>query len=172
MSLDGHGSHVNVTKALEIFAAHNVLVVKEEGDTSHVNQACDQFVAKEDKIHMRTQLNTVRKALGAAMDQWILISIAINAQNQVKKETWIASFRRVSMRPSHRVPFDEWIKILDNRVFLALKNISRREQSFMMLCQHAGIIFLLSVAIKSYLRSETFMPRHARMKWCGRKKTS
>ena len=129
LSLDGYGSHVNVTKALEIFAEHQILIVKEEGDTSHVNQAYDQFVAKEDKRHMHMQLNTVRRPLGHAMDQWILISIAINAQNLVEKETWIASFKRVNMHPKYRVPFDEWIKILDTRGFLSAERYFTKRTS-------------------------------------------
>ena len=48
-SMSGYGYHVNVTKELEIFSAHKILVVKEEGDTYHVNQVYDQFVTKEDK---------------------------------------------------------------------------------------------------------------------------
>ena len=121
---------------------------------------------------MHTQRNAVRKALGVVMDQLILISVSINAQNKVKKETCVTSFRMANMHPSHRVLFDEWINILEDRIFLVLKNMSRREQAFMILCQHAGSIFLLSIAMKSYLRSETFLPRHARMKWHGEKKKS
>ena len=47
LSLDGFGSHVNVNAAHEIFHNHRIMVIKEEGDTSHVNQAYDQFVAKQ-----------------------------------------------------------------------------------------------------------------------------
>ena len=46
VSLDGFGSHCNVHAANEIFAKYKILVVKEEGDTSHTNQAYDQDVAK------------------------------------------------------------------------------------------------------------------------------
>ena len=107
LSLDRYGSHVNVTKALEILSAHKIRFMKEEGDTYHVNQAYDQFVAKKYKQHIHTQLNTVCSYLLAAMDQWIIISISTNAQNQVKKETWIASFRRLNMQTKHCVPFGE-----------------------------------------------------------------
>jgi hypothetical protein len=47
-SLDGYGSHSKI-EALETFAKYNILVIKEEGDSSHVCQAYDQLVAKQDK---------------------------------------------------------------------------------------------------------------------------
>ena len=47
LSLDGFGSHVNVHSAQKVFYDHRIFVIKEEGDTSHVNQAYDQFVAKK-----------------------------------------------------------------------------------------------------------------------------
>ena len=68
---------------------------------------------------MYTQLNTIRSELGGAMDQFIHISISINSQNQVKKDTCISSFRRVNMHPNHCIPFDECINILDNHGFLS-----------------------------------------------------
>jgi hypothetical protein len=56
MSLDGFSSHVNVDSAHKVFHDRKIFVVKEEGDTSHVNQAYDQSVAKADKASMRTIL--------------------------------------------------------------------------------------------------------------------
>lgn len=47
LSMDGFGSHVNVNRAQQTFHDHRILVIKEEGDSSHVNQAYDQFVAKQ-----------------------------------------------------------------------------------------------------------------------------
>ena len=38
VSLDGFGSHVNVHKAQEAFFTRKILILKEEGDTSHLNQ--------------------------------------------------------------------------------------------------------------------------------------
>ena len=40
---DGFKSHVNVTDALELFAAHKITIVKEESGSSDTNQAYDQF---------------------------------------------------------------------------------------------------------------------------------
>ncbi len=47
-SVDGFGSHLK-TEALETFVKHQVLVIKEESDSSQVCQAHDQLGAKQDK---------------------------------------------------------------------------------------------------------------------------
>ena len=48
LTLDGFSSHL-VPKALPVFTDAKIEVVKEEGDTSAVNQPYDQSVAKMDK---------------------------------------------------------------------------------------------------------------------------
>ena len=115
--LNGFGSHVNVQRAHEIFAAHNILVMKEEADRSHVNQAYDKRVAKADKMYMGSALKSVSPTVGRSMNQWILIAIAIDSQNRIKKEVWIDSFKKVNMHPHTRVSFDKWLKVLDKRGF-------------------------------------------------------
>ena len=98
---------------------YKMLVIKEEGDTSQVNQVYDQQVAKDDKMHMRAAVDALSPALGLKMDQWYLITIAIDAQNQIKKDSWIDLFKKVNMHPQTRVPFVEWSKKLDDRGFLS-----------------------------------------------------
>ena len=119
LSLGGFGSHVSVKRAHEIFAAHKILVMKEEADTSHVNQAYNQRVAKSEKMYMRSALQAVAPTVGRSMNQWILIAIAIDAQNVIKKEVWIDSFKKVNMHPHTRVSFDKWLEVLDKRGFLS-----------------------------------------------------
>jgi hypothetical protein len=48
LTLDGFSSHL-VPEALPVFTDAKIEVVKEEGDTSAVNQPYDQSVAKLDK---------------------------------------------------------------------------------------------------------------------------
>ena len=99
LSLDGFGLFFNVQRSHEIFAAHKILVMKEEVDTSHVNQAYDQRVAKTDKMYMRSALQAVAPTVGRSMNQWILITIANDAQICIKKEVWIDSLKKVNMHP-------------------------------------------------------------------------
>ena len=118
LSLDGFTSHVNALNAHEIFAEFKIMVIKEEGDTSHVCQSYDQQVAKDDKTHMRAALNMLYPFLVQSMDQWYSIAISINAQNCIKKESCIDSFKKVNMHPHTRSTFDVWTRKLDGRVFL------------------------------------------------------
>jgi len=89
LTCDGFSSHL-LDETQKIFSDHKIMVLKEEGDSSHVNQAYDQTVARQDKAHMRHNIQLVRRPLGnKKIDQWTLISIVINAQLKVKKEDWI-----------------------------------------------------------------------------------
>jgi len=46
---DGFGAHLLSYNAMKICMDNKILSLKEEGDSSHVNQAYDKFVAKGDK---------------------------------------------------------------------------------------------------------------------------
>ena len=51
---------------------------KEEGDSSHVNQAYDQFVAKGDNRNAANSLNFLRSAhysIGTLLDQWSMVHV-------------------------------------------------------------------------------------------------
>jgi len=80
-----------------------------------VNQSYDQIVAKQDKSWMRNHLSLARRKLGAKLDQWTLIALAVDAQLKITKDDWIKSHKRVNTQPSTRVPFDVFIKQLDER---------------------------------------------------------
>jgi len=112
-SLDGFGSHVNVNGANRLFLQHRILILKEEGDTSQLNQAYDQHTAKEDKRRMNDNMLSLRKGLGTQLSQWHLIKIAADAQVKIKKNTWINSFIKVNLHPKFRMPFVDWIKKLE-----------------------------------------------------------
>ena len=60
--LDGFGPHVSSLEAMKIREDHKILVLKEEGDSSHVNQAYDKFVALHDKSKKRECLSTLSSA--------------------------------------------------------------------------------------------------------------
>ena len=74
ITLDGYGSHLQ-GDALQVFAHHKILIIKEEGDTSQVCQAYDKDVTKADKYHHRSFLNGLRLHV-AMIDQWNLVMVA------------------------------------------------------------------------------------------------
>jgi hypothetical protein len=116
VSLDGFGSHINVHEAQEAFYKRKILILKEEGDTSHLNQAYDQSVAKNDKAGMRANLDMLRPHIGTQLDQWYLITIAIDALKRVKATAWIESFTKVNLHPRSRMPFHLWLKKIDGKL--------------------------------------------------------
>ncbi|KAL3914710.1 MAG: hypothetical protein SGPRY_007531 [Prymnesium sp.] len=59
--IDGFGPHTSNVDAMEIY---EIILVKEQGDTSHVCQAYDQEVAEGDKSSMRQTVSCVSSSLG------------------------------------------------------------------------------------------------------------
>ena len=116
MSFDGFSSHIVVVEALEIFAEYKILIVKEEGDCLHVNQAYDQFVAKADKAAIRESLDLVRSNYPGIIKPELLIRICVEALQQVKPEKWVESFKRVNLHPDFRVSFEDWLRKIDTHL--------------------------------------------------------
>jgi len=131
VSCDGFGSHVNVHLVQHVFHDHKILIIKEEGNTLHVNQAYDQSVAKADKALMRQHLEVVHKSLGSTrINQWYLIAVAIHSQKMVDKQKWIDSFIKVNMHPKHQLTFDNWIKKLNQcGVLVTCKKFFEKQKS-------------------------------------------
>jgi len=115
LTCDGFSSHT-IDRANEIFSEHKIQMVKEEGDTSQVNQSYDQNVAKKDKSLMRMNLEAVRRPLGTKkIDQWTLIALAIEAQRMITVSDWRKAHMRVNTCPSTRLGFEGWIRELGRR---------------------------------------------------------
>ena len=109
LSMDGFTSHVNSLEAIKIFAEHNILLVQEPADSSHANQAYDQFIGKSDKRWVKELLDAYKHLMkGKVIDQWTLMTVSCIAFKHARKEDWIASFRRVNMHPDFWLEFAEW----------------------------------------------------------------
>ena len=109
--IDGFGAHTSSISAMEIYEKEKILLLKEEGDTSHVCQAYDQEVAKADKRSMRTSLEFLRKntrVTQAVIDSWDLVLVALAAVRELAPATWVTSFRKVNLHPHFRVDFGAW----------------------------------------------------------------
>ena len=111
--IDGFGPHVSSEAAMQIYYDHKIILLKEEGDSSHVNQAYDQEVAKSDKRSMRDALGFLRssnKLSKSTIDGWQLIHVGLACCRELLPEVWVYSFKKVNLHPHHRVNFDEWCK--------------------------------------------------------------
>ena len=114
--IDGFGPHTSSPEAMQIYRDHKILLVKEEGDTSHVCQAYDQDVAKKDKSAMRDALALLREKsdkFNGVVDGWDLIHAALAAVRELPADSWVTSFKRVNLHPKYRTSFVEWCKKID-----------------------------------------------------------
>ena len=96
---------------MNIYADARIILLKEEGDSSHVNQAYDQKVAKDDKVTMRDCLGYLRQAeklTKSIISGWDLIHVALAAVRELSPDSWITSFTRVNLHPRFRAAFPEW----------------------------------------------------------------
>jgi hypothetical protein len=109
---DGFGPHVSSYEAMKMRYDAKILSLKEEGDSSHVNQAYDKFVAKSDKSLKREGLQLLRVAPGAnkIIDQWAIIIVVLYILRDTSPATWTTSFQACNMDPRTMIPFPEWCK--------------------------------------------------------------
>jgi hypothetical protein len=118
MTLDGYGSHL-LPEALVVFSNHRIEVLKEEGDTSAVNQAYDQAVAKADKRHIREmheRLKCSRTGRSVVTNQFEATGVCLVALRKVTAKDWICSFDKVNLNPDTRVNFKSWIERIDGMI--------------------------------------------------------
>ena len=88
--LDGFGAHFGSHYAMLEREKHKIISLKEEDNSSHVNQAYDRLVAKNDKVEAASSLSflrTFRFSTGTVIDQWHLIHVVLNALKQTKRST-------------------------------------------------------------------------------------
>ena len=112
--LDGFKSHENVLGAHTLRRDKKIKSVKEESNTSHVNQAYDQLVAKSDKKIAAEALCDQRKIEAMKtgkknIDQYALVLTGIRLVSETTPELWTSSFRKVNLDPRRRTPFVEWM---------------------------------------------------------------
>jgi hypothetical protein len=80
--LDGFSSHVNCYEANVFRSDHNIISLKEEGNSLHINQAYDRFTEKNDKSVQREALNWLQRdrIMNAhAIMQWDLLLTGLAA---------------------------------------------------------------------------------------------
>jgi hypothetical protein len=113
--LDGFKSHENVLNAHKLRADNLIISLKEESNSSHVNQGYDQLTAKNDKKNAAESLYDQRKAkkwqIGKPqIDQYDLVLTAMQIVRATDPTTWVASFQHVNLEPQTRVDFPVFCK--------------------------------------------------------------
>jgi hypothetical protein len=114
---DGFGSHTSGLRAMKIRHSSKILSLKEEGDSSHVNQAYDKFVAKGDKAtEMRTlsYLRSAKQLTRGVVDQWHMVHVGLAAVRNTTPRTWTRSFQACNMDPRCQLSFPRWCKKIES----------------------------------------------------------
>lgn len=112
---DGFKSHENVLKAHELRFDAKIISLKEESNSSHVNQGYDQLVAKNDKKNAAESLYDQRKAKKwvtgkTTINQYDLVHTAMRLVRATDSKTWVTSFERVNLHPWTRKEFPAFCK--------------------------------------------------------------
>ena len=81
--------------ANELHSDHNIRSLKEESNSSHLNQGYDQLTAKSDKKNAVESLYDQRqvqkwRSNRVNIDQYDLIFTAMRIVRQCKPETWVS----------------------------------------------------------------------------------
>jgi hypothetical protein len=119
--LDGFKSHENVLGAHELLSNARIIWLKEESNSSHVNQGYDQLVAKYDKKNAAESLYDQRKAKKwvtgkTTINQYDLVHTAMRIVRLTDQKTWVASFERCNLHPWTRKAFPEFCKKISSHL--------------------------------------------------------
>lgn len=121
LHLDGFKSHVMTYEAQQTFRRYKILVVKENGHSSQVNQAFDQEPAKQGKSELRRWLPVVRDKPGLvkAVCQWTLLLVVMAGQDGGRGKAWTSGFIRVNLHPKQRLPIEVWLSKISSALLAA-----------------------------------------------------
>ena len=114
---DGVGSHLASLPAMQKRLESKILCLKEEGNSSHVNQVYDRDVAKSDKRAKREALGILRQYEHPeipVLDQWGLVHVGLYILRGSELKTWQKSFTACNLDPRSRVPFGLWCKKIEH----------------------------------------------------------
>ena len=110
---DGFGAHMSSVLVLEMCIVYKILSLKEEGNTSHVNQVYKNYIAKSNKKSCSCSVGVQRECIYyncGVVDQWGLIHSGLLSVHDVNKTTWKNSFAAYNLDPRTRVDFPTWCK--------------------------------------------------------------
>ena len=121
LHLDGFKSHVMTYRAQATFRQYKILIVKENGHSSHVNQVFDQDCAKQGKSELRRLLPLVRDTANVVkiVDHWTLLLVVMAGQNGGRGSAWTSGFIRVNLHPKHRLPILVWLSKISSALVAA-----------------------------------------------------
>ena len=116
--MGGFGAHPISEEENAIRFKNKIISLKEEGDSSSINQEYDKYVAKEDNRIQHNNLTFIRNSRhwnSNITDQWGLLHCGIAAVRHATMypHLWVNSFIAVNLNPIERIPFEEWCENID-----------------------------------------------------------
>ena len=96
---------------METYEKYKVLMLKEEGDTSHVCQSYDQDAVKQDKASFSDDTSVLRSWIPATrgiLNYLCLVKVSLQDTKKISREYCISSFKTVNVHPKYRVYFSQW----------------------------------------------------------------
>eukprot|EP00956_Cyclotella_meneghiniana_P037992 scaffold147505_cov79-Cyclotella_meneghiniana.AAC.1 len=120
--VDGFNAHIFNHEANVDRFDKKVLSLKEEGDSSHINQAYDRLVARSDKAVNREALIWMQRdkvSNAHTIDQWDLLSCGLATVRHTRDNPsiWSNSFKATNTKPTDMVDFVDWIKKIESHLF-------------------------------------------------------
>ena len=120
--MDGFNAHIFNHEANVDRFDKKVLSLKEEGDSSHINQAYDRLVARSDKAVNREALIWMQRdkvSNAHTIDQWDLLSCGLATVRHTRDNPsiWSNSFKATNTKPTDMVDFVDWIKKIESHLF-------------------------------------------------------
>ena len=98
-------------------SGNKILSLKEEGDSSHVNQAYYKFVAVSDKAAKAESLWMFQVNIyinKGVVCQWVVIHVGLYAIRDTLPETWTNSFHACNTDPRTSLSFPECCSKIQN----------------------------------------------------------
>ena len=129
LTMDGYGSHVNVTEGLEIMSENKLHAAKEESGTSQICQSYDQHQARQDK-QVTGDLTEIARGRVSCMDQWALLGVLVVGIKNMDGRHWENSFKKVNQHPDHRVSFDCWLDRIKEHITTGELNYFRTNEDY------------------------------------------
>jgi hypothetical protein len=114
---DGFRHHTSSLQAMQIQADANILFVKEEGDSSHANQAYDKYVATKDKGFKKEIITLLHNQIfynKGVVDQLGMVHVCVFVICDLKLETRMNSLYACNLDLRTRVQFPDWCKNIEH----------------------------------------------------------
>ena len=118
-SVDGFGAHTLDAWSNQKLREKRMLMGKEEGDTSDIDQAYDRDAALSDKSGLREYLSFLRSATSVSrgvVDQYGLVHVMVQAILGCTDDIWETSFIKTNLHIKARVSFEEWIRRIESHL--------------------------------------------------------